>query len=639
MKCNSSKINRKSYSLRRHSLYKKYSRNSIFIFSIIVLTLLISYLSLKSILFKADYTFYISEKGSDNNDGTIDYPLKSLQGFKSLLIKDINDNKITEGSIKVYFAKGTYNFSESFKLSSEDLLHKDISISFIGKNKDTVYFTGGVTLDNKKLKSIDNNIFNLFKEKIYSYDLSEENIDFNLKDNSIDKAPEIFLDDKALTIARYPNNDFLLTDTIDNKLDLKGNQTYKFNIKDSLPKNFNYDNAYVNGYWYHDWSDSTAKIETFKNDTFIIKGNLPYGIKENQRFYLFNIFEALDTENEYYIDYDQKQLYLISKKNNKNLQIKISLLSEPLINLKDISNISFKNITFENTRSNGISIENSNNITIENCIIRNLSMTGIYMNNISNSKITNNKIYNTGTGGIYSNGGDRITLTSSNILINKNEIYNFSRIKKTYSAAININGVGITASKNKIYDGPHTGILFSGNDHIIEENEIFDICKETNDVGAIYSGRDWTYRGNIIRENYIHDLNNNSLGDSVVGIYLDDCFSSAHVYKNKIENVPLAILAGGGRDNIIEENIIINCKNSISFDDRGLSGSNYDTLKSRLNDVPYTSKIWTKKYPKIKSLDTTDPKIPYGNIIINNKLKNTSEMIIKESVKEYGKVK
>lgn len=109
-----------------------------------------------------------------------------------------------------------------------------------------------------------------------------------------------------------------------------------------------------------------------------------------------------------------------------------------------------------------------------------------------------------------------------------------------------------------------------------------------------------TYRRNIIRKNYIHDLNNNSLGESVVGIYLDDCFSSAHVYKNKIENVPLAILAGGGRGNIIEENIINNCTKSISFDDRGLPGSNYDTLKSRLNDVPYNNKIWIKKYQHLR---------------------------------------
>lgn len=621
---------------KKHKLYKKYLNNLIFISIIIIILIAICPLSLKNIFVKADYIYYISEKGKDDNIGNKDNPLQSLNGFKDLLIKDINNRKITHGSIKVYIDNGTYNFSEGFKLTNTDLLNKDISISFIGENKNKVFFSGGITLDNKKFKSINNNILNIFEDKIYSYDLSQENINFNLKDSSIEKAPEVFSDDRALSLARYPNNDFILTNNIINNKDLKGNEKYIFNIKDELPKNFNYDNAYVNGYWFHDWSDSTAKIEDFKNNNLTIKGNLPYGIKENQRFYIFNVFEALDSENEYYIDYDKKLLYLIPDNNNKNSEIKLSLLSESLIQLKDISNIAFKNITFENTRSNGISIDNSKNITIENCIIRNLSMYGISLNKVSNSKISKNKIYNTGTGGIYANGGDRITLTSSNIKINENEIYNFSRIKKTYSAAINMTGVGITASKNKIYDGPHTGILFGGNDHIIEENEIFDICKETNDVGAIYSGRNWTYRGNIIRKNHIHDLNNNSLGESVVGIYLDDCFSSAHVYKNKIENVPLAILAGGGRDNIIEKNLIKNCTKSISFDDRGLSGSNYDTLKSRLNDVPYNSKTWIKEYPEIKSLDTTDPRLPYGNKIINNKLKNTSETIIKDAVKEYG---
>lgn len=620
---------------KKHKLYKKYIKNLLFVSTIIIILIPIWALFIKDMLMKADYTYYISEKGNDDNIGSKDMPLQSLNGFKSLLIKDINNKKITKGSIKVYIDNGTYNFSEGFKLTNKDLFDKDISISFIGENKNKVFFTGGITLDNKKLKSINNNILNIFEDKIYSYDLSQENINFNLKENSIEKAPEVFSDDRALSLARYPNDNFILTNNIISNKNLKGNEKYIFNIKDDLPKDFNYDNAYVNGYWYHDWSDSTVKIEKLKDNNFTINGNLPYGIKENQRFYIFNVFEALDNENEYYIDYDKKLLYLIPENNNKNSEIKLSLLSEPLIQLKDISNITLKNITFENTRNNGISIDNSKDITIENCIIRNLSMCGISLNKVSDSNINKNKIYNTGTGGIYANGGDRITLTSSNIKINENEIYNFSRIKKTYSAAINMNGVGITASKNKIYDGPHTGILFSGNDHTIEKNEIFDICKETNDVGAIYSGRDWTYRGNIIRKNYIHDLNNNLLGELVIGIYLDDCFSSAHVYKNKIENVPLAILAGGGRDNIIEKNLIKNCTKSISFDDRGLSGSNYDTLKSRLNDVPYNSEAWTKKYPEIKSLDTTDPRLPYGNIIIDNKLIDSGEMNIKDSVKEY----
>ncbi|MDV4152007.1 right-handed parallel beta-helix repeat-containing protein [Clostridium sp. AL.422] len=621
----------------RNNSHRKYLTNSLFTFLTALLLLFVSYHSFKNIFFKADYIYYISEDGSDDNDGSKSSPLRSLYGFKKLLIQNIKDNEITKGSIKVHLGNGTYKISKSFKLTNKDLLDKDIYIEFIGENKDKVFLTGGITLDNKKLEEV-NNTSNLSDKKVYSYDLSKENISFNLKNNSIDNAPEIFSGDKALNIARYPNDNFILTGSINNKKSLTGHEQYSFNIEEKLPKNFNYNNAYVSGYWYHDWSDSTAKIQSVKNNKLTIKGHLPYGIEENQRFYIFNVFEALDKENEYYIDYDNKKLFIIPEDNDKNSEIKLSLISEPLINLEGLSNISFKNITFENTTNHGILIENSSNIKIENCIIRNLSKYGIYMNNVSNSKVNKNEIYNTGTGGVFASGGDRITLTSSNIKIGKNEIYNFSRIKKTYSAAINIEGVGITASNNKIYDGPHTGILFGGNDHVIEKNEIFDVAKETNDVGAIYSGRNWTYRGNIIRKNYIHDLSNDSLGQTVVGIYLDDCLSSAHVYKNRIENVPLAILAGGGRDNIIEENIIIDCLKSITFDDRGLYGTNYESLVMKLGDVPYNSETWIEKYPEIESLNTIDPKIPYGNIIINNKLKNTSEMTIKAAVLEYGTV-
>ena len=29
---------------------------------------------------------------------------------------------------------------------------------------------------------------------------------------------------------------------------------------------------------------------------------------------------------------------------------------------------------------------------------------------------------------------------------------------------------------------------------------------QASDCGAIYSGRDWSWRGNVIRNNYIHDI-------------------------------------------------------------------------------------------------------------------------------------
>lgn len=160
MQYSSFKINKKRALYKINKTY--HIKFLTFICILLVILLLISKLYSKNIIFKYNYKYYISEKGNDGNNGSKDYPFQSLQGFKNLLIKDINDNKITKGSIKVYIDNGTYNFSEGFKLTNKDLLDKNISISFIGKNKDKVFLTGGITLDNKKLKAVNNNIFNLF---------------------------------------------------------------------------------------------------------------------------------------------------------------------------------------------------------------------------------------------------------------------------------------------------------------------------------------------------------------------------------------------------------------------------------------------------------------------------------------------
>ena len=62
-----------------------------------------------------------------------------------------------------------------------------------------------------------------------------------------------------------------------------------------------------------------------------------------------------------------------------------------------------------------------------------------------------------------------------------------------------------------------------GNDHVIEFNEIHHVALETGDVGAIYTGRDYTYRGNRIRHNFIHDTGGVGMGS--MGVYMDDCVS------------------------------------------------------------------------------------------------------------------
>ena len=67
-----------------------------------------------------------------------------------------------------------------------------------------------------------------------------------------------------------------------------------------------------------------------------------------------------------------------------------------------------------------------------------------------------------------------------------------------YTPAVSLDGSGQRASHNLIYASPHSGILYGGNEHLIEKNELHHVCQQTSDAGAIYAGRDWGARGNRV---------------------------------------------------------------------------------------------------------------------------------------------
>src|SRR6266851_8607022 len=145
------------------------------------------------------------------------------------------------------------------------------------------------------------------------------------------------------------------------------------------------------------------------------------------------------------------------------------------------------------------------------------------------------------------------------------------RWSKCYVPAVLLDGVGLRASHNLIHDHPHCAILFGGNDHLIEFNEIHHIALETGDVGAIYTGRDYTFRGNRIRHNYIHHTGGVGMGS--MGVYMDDCVSGTEVFGNVFFKVHWAMFIGGGRDHRVENNLFVDCDPAVRADGRGLEPS------------------------------------------------------------------
>jgi hypothetical protein len=185
-------------------------------------------------------------------------------------------------------------------------------------------------------------------------------------------------------------------------------------------------------------------------------------------------------------------------------------------------------------------------------------------------------------------------------------------------------GVGLRASHNLIHDHPHCAILYTGNEHLIEFNEIHRIALETGDVGAIYSGRDWTFRGNKIRHNFIHHTGGVGMGS--MGVYMDDCVSGTEVFGNVFYQVHWAMFIGGGRDHHVENNLFVDCDPAVRLDGRGLDKTPvwfnmvYDYMKQQLEAVPQP--LYRERYPAINQLDryyaSTNGFPPEGNVIARN---------------------
>jgi hypothetical protein len=124
-------------------------------------------------------------------------------------------------------------------------------------------------------------------------------------------------------------------------------------------------------------------------------------------------------------------------------------------------------------------------------------------------------------------------------------------------------------------------------------------------VGAIYAGRDYSFRGNRIRHNYIHETGGVGMGS--MGVYMDDCVSGAEIFGNIFYKVHWAMFIGGGRDHRVENNLFVDCEPAVRADGRGLDraavwrGMVDDYMRRQLAGVP--SALYRKRYPELCSLD------------------------------------
>ena len=598
---------------------------------------------------EAQTVYYVGTNGNDKWSGKLslpnrkktDGPFATLDRARDAIRKLKKEGGLPKGGVTVEVRRGVYELSKTFELTAEDSGSEGAPVLYRARPGDAVHLLGGrlVTgwhrvVDPVVLNRLDASA----RGMVYQADLKSQGItDYGKVGGGfgLSGGPgmELFYNDEPMNVSRWPNAGFtrivdvLNLDPVDVR-GTKGDKTGKFIYDGDRPNRWTGEkDAWVQGYWFWDWADQRHKVESIDTEKKIITVAKPYhgyGYRKGQWFYAFNLLCEIDQPGEWYLDREAGVLYFWPPTPIENGKAMVSVLPT-LVTMKDTSHVTFRGFTMEGTQGTAVTISGGRQNQVVGCTLRNLGSWAVTASGGTSHSVIGCDIYATGDGGISMDGGDRKTLTPANHLAENNHIHHWSRWNRMYRPAVIISGVGNRIAHNLIHNSPHTAIGFGGNDNVIEFNEIHSVCHESNDAGAIYAGRNWTMRGNVLRHNYLHHINGFE-GRGCVGMYLDDMFSSADMIGNVYYKVTRAAFIGGGRDCSIENNIFVDCKPAVHVDARALGWAHAGAdawikeaqERGTLQSIAYTKPPYSERYPQLVTILDNNPKAPVGDVIARN---------------------
>ena len=563
-----------------------------------------------------------------------------------------------DGTVVVELAGGHYDIPETIALTSADnnlvIRAKDGEKVVLGGGHEIAYsdfkkVTDDAVLDRLAETSAQSKLMSVDLKAIGITDFGQiRECGFGITSNY---APTLTYNDRYLTIAQYPNGkDYLYTGEIinagkDDVKDSEGAKTIEFKVRDSArwKKWTNAKDIWALGFYVHDWAESITPA-TISEDGAITAGTGYSSIVADRRVKFFNLLEEIDQPGEYYIDREAGVLYMILPEGFKSGEsLVFSAHAKDLFTLEGCENVTFQGLRIEGTTERAIYGNNCTSCTVDACEFTAIGKDAAKFENSMKCSIVNSYAHDLGSNGFTVNGGDKPTLTKGENKIENCHIERFMQYKKTYAPAVAMYGVGNTIRHCEINDGPHEGAAYSGVYNVFEYNNVYRVCTDTSDCGAIYTGRNWADRNNEIRYNYFHDLSmiNATTSYEMQAVYLDDMHSCTFVYGNVFYKVDSIALYGGGRDNTFENNVMLDSKKPFVFDARGTTwmdtGSGSQIYNNLMNS-PWQTDVWKEAFPTMATILTDRTKEPVGNVIKNNIIYNTPSMDINKLVKENGTV-
>ncbi|MGD0958901.1 MAG: right-handed parallel beta-helix repeat-containing protein [Methylomonas sp.] len=562
--------------------------------------------------------FYISPLGDDQADGLspssaaaagngpFQTPARAQQA-----IRDLKTNGQFREPVTIHIGAGVYQLSKPLNFDLRDT-------GFAGReivwqvDAGAAVFSGGLALAD--CRPADGGLWSCPAAGLELPGKKNEAPAFNL-----------FVNQQRMQLARWPDNDWA-------HIKLALNEKSRYTSHEQMP-NFSGDTsaAQVHIYPGNDWYDQYLPVAALDpgQNRIDLAADTAFPLVSGERYYLQNLPSALDAPGEWYYDRPNERILFIPPPQVQPENIVASALPN-LLTMQGTHHVAFKNLAFRHVTGPAITLKDANHVSFAAVEIDNVDATALEAQNSTEISLVNSHIHDTGQSGVFLNGGNRETLQPSKNLVENNHFERMGLIMYSFSTAIGAGGVGARVAHNLVEHLPGAGLSITGNDHLFENNEISHICEQSSDCGGIYSGRNWSVRGNIIRSNSFHDIYGYGLkgfdqatNSFVYGrgganaVYLDDGASGFQVAGNLFNSVWQAVKVGGGRDNHIENNLFYAAYDcSICIDNRW---PDYDWNMNRktLAEIPPASPVWQAKYPELAQPMQHDT-WPEGNVVRRN---------------------
>ncbi|MBO4538946.1 MAG: right-handed parallel beta-helix repeat-containing protein [Clostridia bacterium] len=574
------------------------------------------------------YDLVVSPDGNDGNAGTLASPLKTVKAAKDKLKEQ--KETIPDGTrVCVYLRGGRYEFDEVLTFTEEDVSN----VSYVAYDKEEVVFSGA-----KAISGFTEETANGVRVFTKTLNPGTDITDFK----------SLFSQTEQLPVPRYPESGYFTVKKLDPDSDLWTEETTKWDLTlgqrsffadpADLKTDFtNYKDVQVR--ILHYWHDELMYLTDFNRATGRIGLSRPSSMKIRNidRYYFENVFEALNEPGEWYLNRATNKLYYVPKTGETaDTLVLYASNQELLVDINGVDGLTFEGIRFTQTDWNVPSPLNTDwdaswrieydidalqaaydvrgvvtaryadDLNFVGCEFIDLGADAVkLLYGVQNSSIKNCLFRNIAATAVYA-GAKNCERDDpdcvKNITVSNCDISGYGR---KFFCAIGIHITycdGAELSHNEISDGYYTGISvgweWGYNYHLtrnikITDNLIYNIGQGwLSDMGGIYMLG--MQPGTVLSGNVIHNVaaDPGEGGYGGWGIYLDEGSSRMLVEKNLVYNCgSQSYNIHYGEGNIIRNNIgAFSAEGQVSVGSRGdethATAFYYDNIFVSRNDEP-----------------------------------------------------